>query len=337
MRNIWKFSIVVLVLTIASGLLATLPSTVIAGTTITVNTIVDELNSDGDCSLREAIQAANADSTVDVCPAGSGTDTIVLPAGTYTLSLVGTAEDSNVNGDLDISSGVVIQGGGAASTIIDGNGDERIFDIRAGGSAAISEVTIRNGAEPSGNGGAINVTTGTTLTLSNSTVTGNTANTGSGINIYGSGSHMLIEDVTISGNISRAGSGIRYLGGTVTIRNTTISGNQVTCDNSGCFGGAAILIDPTGQGSMSISHSTITSNSSLSNGGGITKLSGGLHPINIPVTTTNTIIAGNTAPMAAPDCRGSIDSGGFNIVGDNSDCTFSALPSDQIGTRSLSN
>jgi CSLREA domain-containing protein len=57
-----------------------------AGTTITVTTTNDELNTDGDCSLREAIEAANTDSTVSGCPAGNGTDTIVLPSGTYKLT-----------------------------------------------------------------------------------------------------------------------------------------------------------------------------------------------------------------------------------------------------------
>jgi CSLREA domain-containing protein len=57
-----------------------------AGTTITVNTANDELNSDGDCSLREAIRAANLDTAVDGCPAGSGADIIQLPSGTYTLN-----------------------------------------------------------------------------------------------------------------------------------------------------------------------------------------------------------------------------------------------------------
>src|SRR5262245_22662498 len=49
---------------------------------ITVNTSDDELNNDGDCSLREAIQAANGNLAVDTCGAGSGDDTITLPAGT---------------------------------------------------------------------------------------------------------------------------------------------------------------------------------------------------------------------------------------------------------------
>jgi len=54
----------------------------------------------------------------------------------------------------------------------------------------------------------------------------------------------------------------------------------------------------------------------------------------ISVTTTNTIIAGNTAPMSSPDCRGIIDSAGYNIVGNDSDCTFSVQPSDMVGSTS---
>ena len=60
-------------------------STVVAGTlataspgsaaVITVTTTADELNTDGDCSLREAVQAANGDVAVDGCPAGNGADT----------------------------------------------------------------------------------------------------------------------------------------------------------------------------------------------------------------------------------------------------------------------
>jgi CSLREA domain-containing protein len=39
---------------------------------ITVNTYADELNQDGDCSLREAIQAANTDTAVYCCPSVLG-------------------------------------------------------------------------------------------------------------------------------------------------------------------------------------------------------------------------------------------------------------------------
>ena len=49
-----------------------------ANSTIVVTTTEDELNNDGDCSLREAITAANTDMNVDNCPAGSSVDTIDL-------------------------------------------------------------------------------------------------------------------------------------------------------------------------------------------------------------------------------------------------------------------
>lgn len=56
------------------------------GTLIIVNTTTGFARADGRCSLIEAIQAANTDTAVDACPAGSGADTIYLGAGqTYYL------------------------------------------------------------------------------------------------------------------------------------------------------------------------------------------------------------------------------------------------------------
>ncbi len=52
---------------------------------IYVDTFDDELNDDGDCSLREAIQTANTDTVIDECTQGDGPDIIHLPAGTYTF------------------------------------------------------------------------------------------------------------------------------------------------------------------------------------------------------------------------------------------------------------
>ena len=60
-----------------------------ADTTITVTTNADELNSDGDCSLREAIQAANNNSATDNCAAGTGADIINFDnaLGTATITI----------------------------------------------------------------------------------------------------------------------------------------------------------------------------------------------------------------------------------------------------------
>ena len=81
---------------------------------LTVNTEADELNSNGNCSLREAITNANLDATVysDCQPTGGyGADVIVLPTGTYTLTISGAGEDANATGDLDIldADGLTIQ------------------------------------------------------------------------------------------------------------------------------------------------------------------------------------------------------------------------------------
>src|SRR5574341_22687 len=99
-----------------------------ASTTITVSTTSDELNDDGQCSLREAIRAANLDmasgTTPGECPAGSGTDTIIVPSGIYTLTIAGTNEDAALTGDLDITNTVTIGGTSADSTLIDGRSEE---------------------------------------------------------------------------------------------------------------------------------------------------------------------------------------------------------------------
>ena len=49
--------------------------------TIPVDTPVDDITVNGNCTLREAVQAANTDSAVDACVAGAGEDVISLPSG----------------------------------------------------------------------------------------------------------------------------------------------------------------------------------------------------------------------------------------------------------------
>lgn len=71
-------------------------------------------------------------------------DTIVIPAGTITLT--GAAgEDANASGDLDINKNLTIQGAGPGLTVIDGGGIDRVFDIQSGVTVSTSGMTIRNG------------------------------------------------------------------------------------------------------------------------------------------------------------------------------------------------
>ncbi len=96
----------------------------------------------GECTLRAAIQESNA------LP---GADTITLPAGTYMLTIPGAGEEFAATGDLDITDDLTINGAGAAVTIVDSNGLDRIFD-GCFPTAAISGITVTHG-EALGGGG----------------------------------------------------------------------------------------------------------------------------------------------------------------------------------------
>ena len=144
--------------------------------TITVDpTAVDEaVARDGKCSLREAVLSINdgknvGDCVANVTEAYGTNDTIILPAGTYNLTVTGLDETvsgtaptytvTNVpnpaKGDLDITKSVRIVGAGADATIIQWDAGvldavrDRIFHIYTTAVAtvnvAIEGVTIQGG------------------------------------------------------------------------------------------------------------------------------------------------------------------------------------------------
>src|SRR5262245_7675370 len=129
----------------------------------TVNAPVDTVDSNpGDgfaadaddfCSLRAAIQEANA---LD------GDDTIILPAGTYKFTLSGAGESAAASGDLDVAAKgkLTIVGDGAATTIVDADGLDRVFHVLASANLDISGVSIEKGNEGGGivNEGTLTVT-----------------------------------------------------------------------------------------------------------------------------------------------------------------------------------
>jgi CSLREA domain-containing protein len=117
---------------------------------IVVDTTSDSVAVDGQCSLREAITAANRAWVTDTCGAAGGFDSILLPAGTYTLGIPGASEDDNATGDLDIKAGVTIKGSGAEATIIDGAQLDRVLQVHVGTAVTIKGVTIQNGLTPAG-------------------------------------------------------------------------------------------------------------------------------------------------------------------------------------------
>lgn len=277
-----------------------------AGATITVTTTADELNTDGDCALREAVRAANLNTAVDACPAGRGADTILLPAGTYILTRVGGDEAAKL-GDLDLTKDVTISGAGASTTIIDGNQLDRVFDIPAGVRVTLKQLTVRNGRVASSLVGGGIANRGTLL-VANSVVTANAA-VQSGGGIYNLGGMTIQASIISSNTVSDAsgegvGGGI-YNGGELTVRDSTITANSTAAygRGGGIFNISALrLVD-----------SVIAENSSLGQGGGVTNfggtlliqrstisgnqapVAGGIENISSSLTVTDSTISGNTA------------------------------------------
>ena len=103
-------------------LFAILLSNIAYAATISVTTFTDELNSDGDCSLREAVKAANDNVAVDACAAGSAAVVDVISVG-----LIGTFQIPM--GSLIITDRVEIVGFGRQVTRIDGNNQRQIFRV----------------------------------------------------------------------------------------------------------------------------------------------------------------------------------------------------------------
>ncbi len=251
------------------------------GPSFAVNTSGDSTNGScdafvagaSDCTLREAITAANN---------LAGADTITVPAGTYTLALTGAGEDLNATGDLDITQSLTINGAGAGITTIQagltpGSGIDRVFHVVVASTVSISDVTITNGKNTIGGGGIYNG--GGPLTVTNSTVSGNSAPSGGGIRNDGI---LTVTDSRIVGNSTDNGGnggGIyNYNNGALTVTNSSFSGNTSTY-------GAGIRNQG---GNLDITNSTFSGNDANSYGGGIYNVSG-------PLSVTGSTFSGNTA------------------------------------------
>lgn len=193
---------------------------------ISVNTFADEYNSGAACSLREAIQAANSNAAFGGCPAGNGADTILLPAGTYHLTIDGVNDDTNASGDLDITTDALTVSGQGAGATIDAGSIDRVMDILAGATVTLENITISGGRAPDGNGDEPDgggLRSFGSLTLIGVTVsdnqagrgaggTSNAASGGSGGGIYSDGPSLTISDSIISGNTAGAGEDGKPLG-----------------------------------------------------------------------------------------------------------------------------
>jgi Zn-dependent metalloprotease len=147
---------------------------------------------------------------------------------------------------------------------------------------------------------------GSTTNLTNTSVTNNLGDA------VGANGNLSLTNSTVSGNGGRGVS----VSGTAVIANSTISGNT-SLEGAGVFCGSC---------SLTLNNSTVSNNVAFWNGGGIYRVSG-------TVTLKNSIVARNTGANA-PDCSGVISSAGYNLIGNNSGCTFTVATGDQVGTSS---
>ena len=321
-------------ITLASMLVPAMPVRAASEATITVNKTNDELNSDGDCSLREAVRAANTNHPVDAClGGGSGTDTIILPVGTYQLSIAGANEDSAATGDLDITGNLVIQGAGRDLSVIDGNALDRVFHIIGMNVVVeISHLTIQNGRAPINEtnqlgGGGILQQNGV-LTLREVSILDNySEGVGGGITnvspIIAEYSLKLI-DSSVSENHGVAGGGI-YNSGTLSIIGSTLSANSATETGGGLDDSYSVTLENVtisgnasekgggifSDGDVNIRHSSVLYNSAsdLSYGGNI-------HSGNL-FYFYNTLVANS---QSGPNCSGSgLNSLGYNLEGQSAE------------------
>jgi CSLREA domain-containing protein len=373
---------------------------------IAVTTAADEHDTAGSgtgCALREAIIAANGDAAFGGCPAGSGDDVILLPAGGYTLTLPGPNEDLGATGDLDIRSALVLSGTTPAETVVHGGGLDRVFDISGTVSVELAGLTITGGSLPGGLGaGLLNRSAKLTLThaavISNSSlvVVGGLVNQDGHVliahseirgnspgSLYSAGGSLSLVDslvrdnaggptligsgviqssqildhpapaygLTVAGQatetvlvqhsvISANHAGISHGGaGTLTLIGTSLSHNATTGLRSSTAGAHTVLVNSTVSGNQRVGveaaagrvdlyNVTIAGNSSGAlEGGGLSAALGAT------VMIHNSMIAGNSDPGGqAPDCLGSLVSGGYNLVGSTVGCTLTGtLTGNQLG------
>lgn len=269
--------------------------------TFTVTRSDDRNNSTcaaGDCSLREAVKAANN---------LTGNDTINFAANVAAVQLT--------NALPDVTSVISIQGGSGVNVIGDKtNSTFRPFHvvIMGVGNLTLDRITVTNGKETVG-GGLWNQAT---ATLTNCSFTGNEATSDAG-GVYNTGT-MTISNSIISGNSAVFKGGGIANGGTLTIIESTVGSNNSNQS-------ASTLTDSDGGGIhnvgfLTIVRSSISGNLTAGNGGGIYNAAvsavkiinstissnsanqgkgGGFYDLGASTTATNATIAFNSANLGS--------------------------------------
>jgi CSLREA domain-containing protein len=313
---------------LAVGLLAgamTTPATVAAaGSTIVVNTAVDQDIADAACTLREAISAANLDAPWHGCAGGTGTDTITfipsivpiylatsLPIGVSDfvidgggIAVINAQSNAAVSGAIQNSVGAMTLRNLEITAAV-----QTVISVGASASMTLSNVYVH------ATSGASAIVNGGTLRIESSNLSYNVAPGSFGGAIHNSGS-LTVADSTFDHNSSSESGAIYSEMGTATITRSAFTSNS-TADAGGAIHaslGTLTVTDSSfdantattagaiyaAQGTSGISRSTFTGNTSDNSAGAI-YLNGGTHTISDSAFTHNSSLYGgaifNSATM----------------------------------------
>jgi CSLREA domain-containing protein len=269
--------------------LAAIGSSPATAATIAPTTLADELNADGDCSLREAVASANTNTSVDGCEKGQGAkrDTIKLaPGELYTLTIASTNEDENLNGDLDFTGGgpVTLRGNsrGMGGPLVEAGANDRALDAPQGaGSLVVKRLNLEGG-----------------------NVTGLAGGDDVGGAIRSEGRPLTVEDVNVEHGIARMGGGIHAEDGPRLAIAGSFMGQNWATGNGGA-------IEALGVKSLVVKRSGLDSNDAI----GTSPRGGAIHTTAETTQVVDSEVTFNNAQTLLPG--GSAEGGGiYSTSGD---------------------
>ncbi len=224
------------------------------------------------CTLRAAIQEANA---------SAGPDAIELGPGIHLLTRAGSLENLAASGDLDVTSEIDMAGASTAATSIDADSLDRVFDVRSGGLLRLRTLSVTGGWQALLNppdmvertGGGLLVRAGGGIELDDVRIHDNGSNRdGAGVSVFGSLSATRLRMHANLANPSFGVGGALYIGNTATL--FELEECELTENRAGA--GAGIYGDGTNP-SITIRRCLIAGNDAGNDGGSIALNTGNAH------------------------------------------------------------
>jgi hypothetical protein len=302
-----------------------------------------------DCSLREAIRAANRH---------PGRDMVVLPDRhpDYRLTRQGSGRADVTAGDLDVTDPIIIRHGVHGGATIDARCVDRVLDIRAGAATKLARINVTGGdaahgaPRAAGAGGGVRtharlrlvrtvvsqnradsgggISTTAPLSLNHSRIRANRADVGGGIDSHTT-SILIVRSAVVANRAASAGGGLAIDGDTLRLGNSTVSRNVSDGPGGGVYLSKAHsrIAKSTVNGNVAhasgggiyqsganlfLVNSTIARNSADTTGGGVQSSLAGGH-----VTLNSVTVARNVANASGRSALGgglSAKAGSFGVV-----------------------